>query len=453
MRVYAQTEPKPIGPAPTLANAQHRQPPQRRCACGGIVGPSGECAACKAKRQAAERQYSAPPIVHDVLRSSGQPLDAATRAVMEPHFGHDFSRVRIHTDAKARESALAVNALAYTVGNDVVIGSGHYAPETRDGRRLVAHELTHTIQQAGASAAGPLTIGRANDSFEREAGQYAQLSSQRPLPAISVASARRVQRLPLDDAGPSATPSRPGRGGSTLPYREATELLECIRIMGQDNADYCRQEVLGEQPVPVPFGRWALAQTNTNGSAGSGYQSSVTITFDPDDRRVNCTEIAFVQNVRVVDTGTNTSRDTRPNFANRRTATGWTIDRLDQRSFGWYGFNNDGTPSGTVTPGSAPTPHAAASMTDTPGWDTPGVSFDFETCAICRTGTQVNQVYGCLTWGFAVDASLRLTSHPTAESLGPSAEFDAAIRRWNRQAGGPAARRNAPRQRRLGPFR
>src|SRR5215208_2264204 len=102
---------------------------QRKCACGGTLGPTGECAECRRKRlqrqptnQAEPSQ--APPIVHDVLRSPGQPFDPATRASMEPRFGHDFSKVRVHTDTRASESAQAVNALAYTVGRDVVFGAG-----------------------------------------------------------------------------------------------------------------------------------------------------------------------------------------------------------------------------------------------------------------------------------------------------------------------------------------
>jgi hypothetical protein len=92
-------------------------------------------------------EVSAPAIVNEVLQSSGQPLDVATRAFMEPRFGHDFSHVRVHTDAKAAASAHAVNALAYTVGQDVVFGAGEYAPQTTEGRRLLAHELAHTLQQ------------------------------------------------------------------------------------------------------------------------------------------------------------------------------------------------------------------------------------------------------------------------------------------------------------------
>ncbi len=90
---------------------------------------------------------TSPPIVHDVLRSSGSPLDASTRQFMESRFNHDFSRVRVHADAAAAESARQVNARAYTVGNSVVFGDGQYAPGTSTGRHLLAHELAHTLQQ------------------------------------------------------------------------------------------------------------------------------------------------------------------------------------------------------------------------------------------------------------------------------------------------------------------
>ena len=94
----------------------------------------------------------APPIVRDVLTSSGRPLDRPTRSLFESRFGHDFGQVRIHADAKAAESARSVNALAYTVGRDVVFGAGQYAPGTSAGQKLLAHELTHVVQQSGGAA-------------------------------------------------------------------------------------------------------------------------------------------------------------------------------------------------------------------------------------------------------------------------------------------------------------
>lgn len=86
------------------------------------------------------------PIVQKALESPGQPLDQETRALMEPRFGHNFKKVRVHTDKQATESTRAVNALAYTVGWDVVFGAEQYRPRLTAGQRLLAHELTHVVQ-------------------------------------------------------------------------------------------------------------------------------------------------------------------------------------------------------------------------------------------------------------------------------------------------------------------
>jgi hypothetical protein len=91
----------------------------------------------------------APASVYEVLRSPGQSLDAPTRAYFESRFGHDFSRVRVHTGTTAEGSAQEVNANAYTVGHNIAFGSGRFAPETHEGRQLLAHELTHVVQQSG----------------------------------------------------------------------------------------------------------------------------------------------------------------------------------------------------------------------------------------------------------------------------------------------------------------
>jgi hypothetical protein len=91
----------------------------------------------------------APPIVNEVLRSPGQPLDPASRAFMEPRFGHSFADVQVHPGAKAADSADAVNAHAYTVGRHVVFGPGQYTPRSPAGQRLLAHELAHVVQQSG----------------------------------------------------------------------------------------------------------------------------------------------------------------------------------------------------------------------------------------------------------------------------------------------------------------
>jgi hypothetical protein len=96
-------------------------------------------------------QIPAPPTVHEVLRSPGQPLDPATRAFMESRFGHDFSQIRIHTDPDAAKASAALGAEAFTVGHHIAFARERFLPGTAHGKRLVAHELTHTIQQAATS--------------------------------------------------------------------------------------------------------------------------------------------------------------------------------------------------------------------------------------------------------------------------------------------------------------
>lgn len=117
------------------------------------------------RRQATDQSTSriVPPIVHDVIRLPGQSLDTAARPLMESFFNHDFSRIQVHTGASAARSARAINARAYTVHNDVVFGEGQYQPTSGRGRRLIAHELAHVVQQnrGGNSAAVEVRADRA----------------------------------------------------------------------------------------------------------------------------------------------------------------------------------------------------------------------------------------------------------------------------------------------------
>jgi len=165
---------------------------QRKCACGQHTG-GGECEECRKKDGSAagygslQRKPSStrsaptvPPIVHEVLRSPGQPLDAATRSFFEPRFGYDFSRVRVHTDGRAAESARAVHSVAYTFGHDIAFDTGLFAPSRKEGRHLLAHELAHVMQQGGAQGAllqrqvdeGEL-VASADDKSEKKADNAA----------------------------------------------------------------------------------------------------------------------------------------------------------------------------------------------------------------------------------------------------------------------------------------
>lgn len=101
---------------------------------------------------AAGREVDAAPEIN-ALRGGGEPLSPGAREFFEPRFGRDFGHVRVHADARAAQSALSLNARAYTIGSDIVFGAGQFAPATQGGRRLLAHELTHTIQQRSSTTA------------------------------------------------------------------------------------------------------------------------------------------------------------------------------------------------------------------------------------------------------------------------------------------------------------
>ncbi len=152
---------------------------QRKCGCGKQAGAEGECEECKKRKELQRRAIGqaperVPAIVQDVLGSQGTPLDRHARESLEPRFGHDFSDVRIHADSRAGESAHAVNALAYTVGSDVVFAPGRYQPASAEGQRLLAHELTHVAQQRGASGSlSSLAIADAGSHAEGEADRMA----------------------------------------------------------------------------------------------------------------------------------------------------------------------------------------------------------------------------------------------------------------------------------------
>jgi hypothetical protein len=165
-----------------------------------------EAAACPScSRKALARQTAGPPgpshvpsIVGEVLRAPGEPLAAAARAHFESRFGHDFGRVRIHRDARAAASAEAVAAQAYAVGTDLVFGAGRFDSATPSGRRLLAHELAHVVQDGDGAHGVPDRIVAADDPSERAAAALADQALRREAAAWPTGALRAA------DAGPGA---------------------------------------------------------------------------------------------------------------------------------------------------------------------------------------------------------------------------------------------------------
>lgn len=158
-----------------------------RAAAQVLAPPGRGPAALRALRQpmlsraathTADGGTEAPTSVHRTLATAGDPLPAPLRRTLEPRFGHDFSRVRVHRDAQALQSAREVHAAAYTVGQRIVFGPGQYAPDTAAGRALLAHELAHVVQQGGGSRVLQRQLSaEALDDFDTDTFEVAQLES------------------------------------------------------------------------------------------------------------------------------------------------------------------------------------------------------------------------------------------------------------------------------------
>jgi hypothetical protein len=170
-----------------------------------VLGPTGLLRLQRAVGNAGARGLVDGGGVLDVLsRSAGSPLDEPVRADMEARLGADFSGVRVHTGDDAHGSARAVNAHAYTVGSNIVFQRGRYDTESTAGRTMLAHELTHVVQQRngpvdGTPAAGGVKVSDPSDRFEREAASTAErvMSAPAAAPAVALApstSGSGVQR-------------------------------------------------------------------------------------------------------------------------------------------------------------------------------------------------------------------------------------------------------------------
>lgn len=170
-----------------------------RCRRRHSEGKSLDCPDCEEELQRSadgpRDPEVAPPIVHEVLSGPGRPLDPDVRQEMEHRFGRDFGNVRVHSDARAGDSATAVNAEAYTVGSHVVFGPGRYSPRSGAGRGLLAHELVHVLQQSGSvRRSGSLPVEPATTAHEREADDAARRVTAGERPAVSRRSPSTLSR-------------------------------------------------------------------------------------------------------------------------------------------------------------------------------------------------------------------------------------------------------------------
>ena len=238
---------------------RHEGKVQRKCSsCGGGTDLCDECQKDSSIRRksngVAEAQPDVGTAVREGLVSQGQPLDPPLRASMESYFGHDLAGVRVHADSNADASAKLLNADAYTIGRDIVFGNGRYQPHTPEGQRLLAHELTHTIQQTNGTGYDHIGISTPNDSSEKEADAVADSfghgESISRMPAshnFAVARQPAGQSAGSPSSQPAGQPATPGWQGcqkeniSSLP----NELAQAINWVQKAVDDLSAKEISG----------------------------------------------------------------------------------------------------------------------------------------------------------------------------------------------------------------
>ncbi|MGH3755361.1 MAG: hypothetical protein ACRDRP_22235 [Pseudonocardiaceae bacterium] len=180
---------------------------------------------------------------------------------------------------------------------------------------------------------------------------------------------------------------------------------------------------------------------------GSLYAYKIKIVFLPDTTVIDAEEIAFIQTTRLVETASGSNEDHKETNKKRQTPSATSVDRIGGRKQGWYGMTMDnGMGSGTLTVWKKSAPATPATMRDRASWNQPNTTWQFETMVVCRSGADAGKVYAVVTWGFTVDADLKLTEQPRTVTNKQSTEATTAVGKWNDQAAGTVVDRNAPGQ-------
>jgi uncharacterized protein DUF4157 len=254
---------------------------QRTCACGGTCDDCQEDEAKSVQRatempasSAAASLPQAPPVVEDVLRCRGEPLDSSTLAFMETRFGHDFAPIRVHHDRKASGSARAIDARAYTVGEHVVFGEGQHRPGTTEGQRLLAHELTHVVQQGAGS---PSSRG---DVLQRQPNSA---DPSEPAPPVSLPGGVTLFPGPL----------RPGLLGAPIPLPASIRVTNALGLGPGPTfiVDVAPRLLLGHIMQSVDLVTWTRPGTPSERAGDPASQARIslvnpTVTLDPASGRI-----------------------------------------------------------------------------------------------------------------------------------------------------------------------
>ncbi len=296
--VLRKLNPAPQNPVGSAARTESK-PLQRKCACGGS---GGECSECKRKEEATLQRSACgsplktaiPSSVHETLRSPGQRLEPAVRTFMESRFGGDFSSVKVHADHSAAASAEAVNALAYTSGDHIVFGRGQYAPSTSAGRQLIAHELTHIVQQRGFDGV-PARVSDPSDPLEQAADRAADnLMGSRNLEGCG--SLQAAGTLARRVASVNCTANQFGPPDDPRAALESADGL-AIDLANQTAADLATESGTVQGGIPAAPSATLQAFEDHFGlpiAAGAGFLNRLTGTVRPTQEIALSEELAIV---------------------------------------------------------------------------------------------------------------------------------------------------------------
>jgi hypothetical protein len=371
------------------------------------------------------RQIVMPYIMHGVIRpSTGQPLDQPTRTFMEPRLGRDFSQVRIHTDDQAKRSAASLNARAFTFGNDIVFGSNAYAPRTKQGRRLIAHELAHTIQQQNVPSLPAvqtrLTSSSPADRDEQTADAAAHIVTSAQ--SLDGSTATRIQ-----DHLQATSFSRPTiqRAVQTMGGEYDTDKYELASDPGMDGVAIELRFKPGKNVNAELIG---MTQTVRSSQKSGPVPAGAFATTDAEKKAYESLRIPTGQ----PNAGTKVDQFVR--FRNPLYATGATgaKDTLattpTKAEWGQHGWR--------YTDKSGKLQIQDALLKDTPTLLASRKESGqvFETTALAVKGAQDGTFYGSVRWGWEKDASGSVKKLPLSlVSRGvPSATFGIASELWNK---------------------
>lgn len=225
---------------------------QRQCACGGTCP---KCQEEEQRRTVQRKSTGSGPEVGDIPTGGGQPLDVSARRSLEDHFQSDLSDVQVHTDSEAAKSAARMDALAYAAGRDLYFAAGMYSPASRDGQRLLAHEVAHVVQQSSGMTpgiaekpAGGVVIGAPDDPLEAEADRAAE-DFMNGTPSAGLAEGKRMQGPPVhrfiqrespdglpgkDDAQPSEQKAKPAPKPAPAPQGDVLKSLNGVQLVADE---------------------------------------------------------------------------------------------------------------------------------------------------------------------------------------------------------------------------